>query len=645
MPNLFIKYIRYLFCLVCLIHSGLQAQSYKKLIQLGDEAVDQNDQYAGKQFYKGAYKIDSTEIELWVKFAQAAFKAYDFSTSEYLYKKIIKKDNAKKFPLSTIDFANTLKALGKYKEANANYNKFIKKENTKKNKGLYTEQLKTCTMQIKSCEVAIAEKAINTKIVVTRLDSNISSLYSELGGLILNESTIIYSQPKVSSVREEGNAVRYQIVKKSNLSDLKNGFETILGEAGTSYVNFTFDSITKIAVCNKCEFEGKNKNCKLIALKFIDKKWKEDNMLLKNINVLSTQAFLTKINGRVTLFYTYGETNANKDLYWSTLNENVFETGKGLGASINSEADEITPFFSIQDSTLFFSSNRIASIGGYDVFKSRFRNGTFESAIRLSQPYNSSFNDLYFTFNEKNRKAILTSNRKGAYTLYDEGCCNDLFMTNYPMDSHLEKPKDSIQVLINKIKLISPLSLFFDNDEPDKKTTATTTNKTYETAFNTYLTKKEAYIENYSEDLAIEKKLFAKDAIELFYEDSIVQGMTNLKLFCAALLELVKADKKVNVILKAYTSSLASNAYNTTLAARRIYSLKNYFNTYNNGALLPYLNPQDTSVKGKIAISELKIGELALPKSSEDLEDLKNSVYGPNAMAERKIEIISIEID
>jgi hypothetical protein len=252
---------------------------------------------------------------------------------------------------------------------------------------------------------------------------------------------------------------------------------------------------------------------------------------------------------------------------------------------------------------------------------------------------------MYFTINENNRKALLTSNRKGAYTLYDEGCCNDLFISSYPLDTTATKPKDSIYLLINKIKLISPLSLFFDNDEPDKKTMATTTAKTYESAFNLYMTKKDEYIENYSDDLAIEKKLFAKDAIELFYEDSVEQGMTNLKLFCDALLQIAKADRKVTIILKAYTSALASNAYNTNLAARRINALKNFFIAYNNGALMPYLNANDTLVKGKIELSELKIGELALPQSSEDIEDLKNSVYSPKAMAERKIEIISIELE
>jgi hypothetical protein len=172
-----------------------------------------------------------------------------------------------------------------------------------------------------------------------------------------------------------------------------------------------------------------------------------------------------------------------------------------------------------------------------------------------------------------------------------------------------------------------------------------TTTKTYETAYNTYITKKSDYVTNYSEDLEMDKKIFAKDAVELFFEDSVEQGMSNLNLFCNTLYEIVKSGKQVKVILKAYTSSLASNAYNTNLAARRIHSLKNYFEVFGSGKLLPYMNLSDTAIKGKIEILELKIGELALPNSSEDLEDLRNSVFSPNAMAERKIEIISIELE
>jgi hypothetical protein len=639
-------YLRLIFAF-CLSAFSIQnkAQNFKKLIALGDDAFEAKDYYSAKQFFKGAYLRDSIDLALSQKLAQTAYLAYDFSYSEYLYKKIIKKDNGKNYPKTFLDYGNVLKAIGKYKDANAQYNKYIKKQNTKILRESHKEDIQSCKNQITACASALAEQKEKTAILVTRLDSNISTLYSELGGQFINPLAIIYSKPLIQNMTAEGNEVRYEVIKKENINETKQAFSAILSDPKYSYANFSYDSISNIAICSKCIFEKTNENCRMIALKKVNDKWIETTELLEKIKPSATQGQLTRINGTLILFYAMENGKNGADLYQSTFTDNVFQIGNSLSENINTSYNEITPYYSSIDKTLFFSSNRIDGIGGYDIYQSRLVDNAFEKATRLKQPYNSAYNDMYFSVEEKSRKALITSNRKGAYTLYDEGCCNDLFLTTYSLDTSFIKPLDTIQTLVNKIKLISPISLFFDNDEPDKRTTAVTTTKNYETAYNNYITKKSDYVTNYSEDLEIDKKLFAKDAIELFFEDSVEQGMINLNLFCNTLYEIIKSGKQVKVILKAYTSSLASNAYNTNLAARRIFSLKNYFEVFGGGKLLPYMNLADTTIKGKIEVIELKIGELALPNSSEDLEDLRNSVYSPNAMAERKIEIISIEFE
>ncbi len=622
-----------------------KGQSYKKLIELGNDAIEQKDFYSAKQLYKGAYMRDSSDTKLWYQLAQSAYAAYDFSLADYLYKKLIKKDNGKNFPLSFMEYGHVLKAIGRYKDANAQYNKFIRKQSSKKLKADYTNEIINCKTQITACETAIGELNEKTAIVVTRLDSNISTLYSELGGQFINEKDIIYTKPKIEGKGKEGNEVRYEIIKKENYKEKKNDFTVILTNPRFSYANFSYDSMADVGICTKCVFNKTNTDCQLIGLHYKNKQWEEDANITKLLDKSATQAHLTKLNNTVTIFYITPNANNGTDVFTSKLINGQFESGRCLNENINSPYSEISPFYSIADSTLFFSSNKSDGIGGFDIYKSRLINSNFEKAVRLKPPYNSAYNDMYFSLDTKSRKVMITSNRKGAYTLYDEGCCNDVYESNYPADSLTQKPTDTIQTIINKIKLISPISLFFDNDEPDKRTMATSTNKTYEMAFTAYVNNKISYISNYAEDLVIEKKILAKDAIETFYEDSVEQGMENLNLFCRSLLEIVKINKKVKVILKAYTSSLASNAYNTNLAARRISSLKNYFETYSGGALLPYLNLNDSSTIGKIELVELKIGELTAPKSSEDLEDLKNSVYSPAAMSERKIEIISIELE
>jgi hypothetical protein len=74
---------------------------------------------------------------------------------------------------------------------------------------------------------------------------------------------------------------------------------------------------------------------------------------------------------------------------------------------------------------------------------------------------------------------------------------------------------------------------------------------------------------------------------------------------------------------------------------RRISSVKNHFNNYNDGAFLPYLQ------SGQFQFEEEALGESTadLSQVSEDLNDLKGSVYSIIASLERRVEITNITID
>lgn len=84
--------------------------------------------------------------------------------------------------------------------------------------------------------------------------------------------------------------------------------------------------------------------------------------------------------------------------------ENDFEKPQVLD-KINSKSNEVTPFLDINN-TIYFSSNRENSAGGFDVFKAEFDTTLREwaEAIILPYPINSVADDLYFSIdNSKNQ--------------------------------------------------------------------------------------------------------------------------------------------------------------------------------------------------------------------------------------------------
>lgn len=105
------------------------------------------------------------------------------------------------------------------------------------------------------------------------------------------------------------------------------------------------------------------------------------------------------------------------DLYVSQFSEGAWLTPKNLGANINTPYDEVTPFLAQNGRTLYFSSNNPQSIGGFDVFASRFDEDSLRwgDPTNLGRPINSAGDDLHFRLVPNGAKAYFSSDRKDAF--------------------------------------------------------------------------------------------------------------------------------------------------------------------------------------------------------------------------------------
>lgn len=105
------------------------------------------------------------------------------------------------------------------------------------------------------------------------------------------------------------------------------------------------------------------------------------------------------------------------DLYISMLKNGNWTNAENLGPAINSEYDEVTPFLAIDGRTLYFSSNNLKSIGGFDVFKARFDDAilSWSEPQNLGLPINSAGDDAYFKLSDTGLKAYFSSSRKDGF--------------------------------------------------------------------------------------------------------------------------------------------------------------------------------------------------------------------------------------
>jgi len=105
------------------------------------------------------------------------------------------------------------------------------------------------------------------------------------------------------------------------------------------------------------------------------------------------------------------------DLYISLWNKGTWSNPANLGPAINSHYNERYPFLTRNGLTLFYSSDHLGSIGGFDVFMSTYdpENYAWSTPLNPGYPFNSSLDDTYLVLSPDGMTAYLTSDRKEGY--------------------------------------------------------------------------------------------------------------------------------------------------------------------------------------------------------------------------------------
>lgn len=107
------------------------------------------------------------------------------------------------------------------------------------------------------------------------------------------------------------------------------------------------------------------------------------------------------------------------DIYKVAVNaDGTFGTPENLGGGINTEGKETFPFMS-NDGELYFSSDGHPGLGGLDVFVSKMEGSSFGGAINVGRPVNGPMDDFAFMIDARTRSGFFSSNREGG-TGYDD---------------------------------------------------------------------------------------------------------------------------------------------------------------------------------------------------------------------------------
>ena len=183
--------------------------------------------------------------------------------------------------------------------------------------------------------------------------------------------------------------------------------------------------------------------------------------------------------------------------------------------------------------------------------------------------------------------------------------------------------------------------LYFDNDEPDKRTRRTTTPRSYDVVYNDYVKEEriDQFLEENGKGLEGEIRLKAQEKTQLFFDDQVKRGMTQLELFARFLEKYIPQGRTYQLEVEGFASPRAPSDYNKNLTSRRVSSVENYLRRYNGGVLAPYIGPNKNLRITLIPRGEDPSAELNIPSEISD----PKSIYSIEASEQRKVEIVRIK--
>ena len=351
---------------------------------------------------------------IYAKLADSYYNIFNPDEAVKWYTKAIQ-GKSKVDPEVFYRYAQTLKSLGKYKEANIQmdaFSKLIPNDSRAKEYKENPNYIPSLSNQTKMFDVA--ETTISYKN------------QSSFGAVLTNENELYFTSTKNTSKRTDKSIDQpYLDIYKAK----RNANGTFSEAEAVSELNTPFhDGPVTISNDGKTMFfardghsEGSYQKNKEGTLKVAEQgiykatkagdKWANIEALPINSVKYSVTNPSLSADGK-TLYFASNMPGGigESDIWKISISGNSYGKPENLGPKVNTAGKENFPFIT-EDEVLFFASMGKQGFGGLDVYKIDLR--TNEEAINVGKPVNSEKDDFSFSFNKKANIGFFSSNKNG----------------------------------------------------------------------------------------------------------------------------------------------------------------------------------------------------------------------------------------
>jgi hypothetical protein len=348
--------------------------------------------------YQKAWKLKKKKLENIYRAAECYFLVKDFNKASKCYAYL--ENNFKEFPKSRFKYSLSLKQNANYSEAIDQF-KMVMAENSSNSSLLLDAE-----REIKGCEMALAVAGDNTDWVeITHPGKNINSTRMEFGPIPINENLLYFS-----STRREDKAKIYYSQREDGVWSRAKLPDRLPDMKSDHYGNGSFTPDLKRFYFTQCESFNEpgvlKGRCSIYMILKRGEEWSEPIMLPDYINMKKTNTTHPSVvhsDGQEILYFSSDRSGGygGNDIWFATRGLTSdgmdFEFPKNAGSRINTSGDEVTPFYSKDESALYFGSDGHIGFGGKDILVAKGKQDYWQKAENLGLPFNTEKDDYYYT--------------------------------------------------------------------------------------------------------------------------------------------------------------------------------------------------------------------------------------------------------
>jgi outer membrane protein OmpA-like peptidoglycan-associated protein len=372
------------------------------------------------------------------------------------------------YPEAELWYGYCLLANDDPQKALQTFNSFLKKH-----KGNNPNTIKA-QQGIESCKLILANKSEKPFATVTKLQATGSEDGSNFALDKFNDSIFWFTSSRHEIDKRQNKTYPLRLYTGGEkLPNVSKVFDEV-----ASNINMAASSLSTDG--NTVFFTGWKDDPKLGVPSFAiyymiraigSSKWSSPIILPSPVNLKgyqSKQPFITK-DGKYLLFVSDQPGGVGKFDIWAIAMDGVKPIGSAINfdAKINTQGNDVTPYYNISDSVLYFSSDGRLGMGGMDIYETKgslVDNKWSDSVKNLGIPYNSVKDDQYFKTIGNSDTGYLSSDRLSS-------CCLEIFRTIKikKIDTLIVKNNfNDLSIRSNKTQEESPVKLFEEKESNEK---------------------------------------------------------------------------------------------------------------------------------------------------------------------------------